>query len=90
MDGDYIPLYFEDSDHPYYIRGHISKEKAQKILDYEESLTVKSIAHKYGRCVHIGYDHKDAIDGMSSVFRVLDAPRCSYYKITECEVDNDD
>ena len=86
MDGDYIPMYFDhERDHPYYLRGHVTKARAQEVLGYEEEITVKAVAHKYGRSVRVGPDHEDAIDGLDTIFRVIDAPRRSYYKVTECE-----
>ena len=86
MDGDYILLHFDhERDHPYYLRGHVTKERAQEVLEYEEEITVKAVAHKYGRAVRIGPGHPDAIDGLDSIFRVIDAPRRSYYAVTECE-----
>lgn len=86
MDGQYIPLWFDHpKDHPYYVRGHVTKERAQEVLAYEEEITVKAVAHKYGRLVRVGPEHEEAIDGLGTVFRVLDAPRRSYYKVTECE-----
>ena len=91
MDGDYIDLYFDEPyDHPYYLRGHVTKEKAQEVLGTGECLvygpvTVKSIKHRYGRLVRVGPEHEDAIDGLDTVFRVIDAPRRSYYAVTECE-----
>ncbi|MDP2371901.1 hypothetical protein [Rhodoferax sp.] len=86
MDGDYILLHFDHPlDHPYYLRGHVTKERAQEVLWYEEEITVKAVAHKYGRAVRVGQDHPDAIDGLESVFRVIDTPRRSYYAVTECE-----
>lgn len=89
MDGDYIVLYFDEPrDHPYYLRGHVTKERAQEVLAVEEALdavTVKSIKHRYGRLVRVGPDHPDAIDGLESIFRVIDTPRRSYYAVTECE-----
>ena len=92
MDGDYIELYFDEPiDHPYYLRGHVTKERAQEVLAIEEALealdavTVKSIKHRYGRLVRVGPDHEDSIDGLDTTFRVIDTPRRSYYAVTECE-----
>ena len=89
MDGDYIELYFDEPiDHPYYLRGHVTKERAQEVLAVEEALdavTVKSIKHRYGRLVRVGPDHEDSIDGLDTTFRVIDTPRRSYYPVTECE-----
>lgn len=86
MDGDYILLHFDhERDHPYYLRGHVTKERAQEVLGYEEEITVKAVAHKYGRAVRVGPDHPDAVDGLESIFRVIDTPRRSYYAVTECE-----
>ena len=89
MDGDYIELYFDEPiDHPYYLRGHVTKERAQEVLAVEEALdavTVKSIKHRYGRLVRVGPDHEDSIDGLDTTFRVIDTPRRSYYAVTECE-----
>lgn len=88
MDGDYMLMHFDGCnkfERPYYLRGHVTKEKAQEVLAYEEEITVKSVAHKYGRAVRVGPDHPDAIDGLGYIFRVLDAPRRSYQKVTECE-----
>lgn len=84
---EYIPLYFDEpKDHPYYVTGHVLKDEAQHVLDSEErEVTVKSIKHRYGRLVRVGPDHEDAIDGLDTVFRVIDAPRRTYYKVTECE-----
>ena len=86
MAGAYIHLYFDHPhDHPYYLRGHVTIERARAVLAVEEEITVKAVAHKYGRAVRVGQDHPDAIDGLESIFRVIDAPRRSYYKVTECE-----
>ena len=86
MDGAYIDLYFDEPyDHPYYLRGHVTKERAQEVLGYEEEVTVKAVAHKYGRPVRVGPDHEDWIDGFDTTFRVIDTPRRSYYAVTECE-----
>lgn len=86
MDGDYILLHFDHPhDHPYYLRGHVTKERAQEVLEYEEEITVKAVAHKYGRAVRVGQYHPDAIDGLDSIFRVIDTPRRGYYPVTECE-----
>lgn len=85
--GEYIPLVFDcPYDHPYYLRGHVSKEDAQKILEHKEDVTVKTVAHRYGRMIRIGPEHEDSLDGMETTFRVIDAPRRSYYPVTECEV----
>jgi hypothetical protein len=86
MDRAYIHLYFENQDdHPYYLRGHVTIERARAVLAVEEDIGVKEIAHKYGRLVKIGPNHEDAIDGLDTVFRVIDAPRRSYYPVTACE-----
>ena len=86
MDGEYIPLYFDHpNDHPYYLRGHVSKEQAQEVLEYQQEITVKAVTHKYGRLVQVGPEHPDSIDGLDTIFRVIDTPRRSYYKVTECE-----
>jgi hypothetical protein len=84
---EYIDLWFnEPKDHPYYVTGHVQKDEAQHVLDSHEcEMSVKSIKHRYGRLVRVGPDHEDAIDGLDTVFRVIDAPRRSYYKVTECE-----
>lgn len=83
---EYIPLCFDHpTDHPYYLRGHVSIERAKEVLRFAEEITVKTVAHKYGRFVRIGPYHEDAIDGLDTVFRVIDAPRRSYYAVTECE-----
>ena len=85
--GAYIDLYFDSprGEHLYYLRGHVTIERAGAVLAVEEEIAVKSVAHKYGRLVRIGPDHEDAIDGLDSVFRVIDTPRRSYYPVTECE-----
>jgi hypothetical protein len=88
MDGDYMLMYFDGLnkfERPYYLRGHVTKERAQEVLAVEEEITVKAIAHKYGRVVRVGQDHPDAVDGLGSIFRVIDTPRRSYYPVTECE-----
>ncbi len=88
MDGDYMLMYFDGLnkfERPYYLRGHVSKEKAQEVLAYEEEITVKSVAHKYGRSIRVSPDHEEAIDGLDTIFRVIDTPRRSYYPVTECE-----
>ena len=88
MEGDYMLMYFDGCnkfERPYYLRGHVTKEKAQEVLAYEEEITVKSVAHKYGRSIRVSPDHEEAIDGMDMIFRVIDAPRRSYSKVTECE-----
>ena len=86
MDGGYIHLYFDEpKNHPYYLRGHVSIEKAGEVLAFEREVIVKSVKHKYGRLVRVGPNHEDAIDGLDTVFRVIDNPRASYYKVTECE-----
>lgn len=91
MDGDYIELYFDEPrDHPYYLRGHVTKDRAQEVLGTGEVLmydavTVKSIKHRYGRLVRVGSNHEDSIDGLDTIFRVIDTPRRSYYPVTECE-----
>lgn len=86
MDGDYIHLYFDHPhDHLYYLRGHVTIERARAVLAVEEEIAVKAVAHKYGRLVRVGPDHEDAIDGLDTVFRVIDTPRRSYYPVTECE-----
>lgn len=83
---EYIPLWFDHpTEHPYYLRGHVSIERAKEVLGVAEEITVKTVAHKYGRLVRVGPDHEDAIDGLDTIFRVLDAPRRSYYAVTECE-----
>lgn len=88
MDGGYIHLYFDEpKNHPYYLRGHVSIEKAGEVLAFEREVIVKSVKHKYGRLVRVGPNHEDAIDGLDTVFRVIDNPRASYYKVTECEPD---
>lgn len=88
IDGEYIHLYFDEpEDHPYYLRGHVSIEKAGEVLAFEREVIVKSVKHKYGRLVRVGPDHEDAFDGLDTVFRVIDTPRPSYYKVTECEPD---
>jgi hypothetical protein len=88
MDGDYMLMYFDGLnkyERPYYLRGHVSKEKAQEVLAYEEEITVKSVEHKYGRSIRVSPDNEEAIDGCESIFRVIDTPRRSYSKVTECE-----
>ena len=82
----YIRLFFDDPhDHPYYLRGHVTIERARAVLAVEEEIAVKAVAHKYGRLVRVGPDHEDSIDGLDTVFRVIDTPRRSYYAVTECE-----
>ena len=86
MTGEYIHLYFDhEYDHPYYLKGHVTKERADEVLGYEQDVTVKSIAHKYGRLIRVGPEHEDCIDGLDTTFRVIDTPRKSYYPVTECE-----
>jgi hypothetical protein len=84
--GEYIYLIFDHpTDHPYYIKGHVSMEDAQKTIDKEEDdVVIKSISHKYGRMLKIGPDHEDCLDGNDTTFRVIDNPRPSYYPVTEC------
>lgn len=86
MDGAYIHLYFDHPhDHPYYLRGHVTIERARAVLAVEEEIEVKAVSHKYGRLVRVGPNHEDSIDGLDTTFRVIDAPRRSYYPVTECE-----
>ena len=81
----YISLYWDDCEyHPYYIKKHVSLEEAIEILNSEEEVTPVRILHKYGRLVRIGPDHEDSIEGLTSIFRVIDTPRKSYYPVTEC------
>jgi hypothetical protein len=88
MDGEYIHLYFDEpKDHPHYLRGHVPIEKAREVLAFEQEVIVKSVQHKYGRLVRVGPNHEDSIDGLDTVFRVINTPRASYYKVTECEPD---
>jgi len=84
---EYIDLLFDEpKDHPYYVTGHVQKDEAQHVLDSNEcEMNIKSIKHRYGRLVRVGPDHPDAIDGLESIFRVIDTPRRSYYAVTECE-----
>ena len=82
----YIYLYFDHPyHHPYYLRGHVTMERAKAVLAVEADIEVKSIKHRYGRLVRIGQDHEDSIDGLDTTFRVIDEPRRSYYAVTECE-----
>lgn len=81
----YIPLYWDcGSDHPYYIKGHLPIEEATNILEREEEITPIKVLHKYGRLISIGPDHEDSIEGLTSIFRVINTPRKSYYPVTEC------
>lgn len=86
MTGEYIHLYFDHGYcHPYYLKGHVTKERADEVLGNEQDVTVKSIAHKYGRLIRVGPEHEDCVDGLDRIFRVIDTPRKSYYPVTECE-----
>lgn len=79
-----IALRFENEDHFYYIKGHLSIVDAQSVLDAEyDDLKVKSVSHKYGRCIKIGLNHYDCFDDNETTFRVLESPRKSYYAVTE-------
>lgn len=83
--GEYIKLYFDEpTDHPHYVRGHVSKDEAQDVL-VQHGVVVKSVRHAYGRLVRIGPNHEDAIEGLDTTFRAIDTPRKTYYAVTECE-----
>jgi len=84
----YIHLIFDEpTDHPYYVRGHLSKGDAQEALALECDVLVKSVKHLYGRFFCIGPDHEESVEGCDKTFRVIDEPRRTYYAVTECEPD---
>jgi hypothetical protein len=82
--GEYIHLFWDDhGPNPHYIKGHVTLDEAVKTL-LPEGVIPENVKHKYGRMVRIGRDHDDRIDGCDSTFRVINAPRKSYYPVTEC------
>lgn len=84
-EGDYIDLYWDDyGPHPYYVKGHISLTDAAVVVAEQAEVQVVKMKHKYARCIKIGPDHEDSLDGLTSTFRVIDTPRKSYYPVTEC------
>lgn len=84
--GEYIYLIFcHPTDHPYYVKGHVSMEDAQEAISKDEDdVVIKSIDHKFGRMIRVGPDHEHCVDGCDAFFNVIDNPRPSYYPITEC------
>ncbi len=82
-DGDRLELYFDDYNHPEYIRGWVTQEHAQQQIDhwlYGECKVV-SITHRYG-FFGVGLDEMGL---PSSVFYERDEPGRGRFKVTEVE-----
>lgn len=79
-EGEHIYLYWEDNDHPEYVRGHVTAEQARNAL--EKSIGdipdgELKIAHKYGRFGFSGnsdFDHE---------LYVYDKPQRGAFALTE-------
>lgn len=83
--GDYIDIYWDDcGPHPHYVKGHVTLADAAAVVEKQTEVKVVKMAHKYARCINIGPDHEECLDGLTSTFRVIDTPRKSYYPVTEC------
>lgn len=84
QDGELIHLYFEDYQHPEYIKGEVSLEEAKSIVGREcdGEKRVVSITHKYGFW-GVGF-HPDTGDPCQ-VFIDRSKPGRGRFRVTECE-----
>lgn len=84
QDGELIALYFEDYQHPEYIKGTVTLVEAQSIIEHEfgGEKRVVSVSHKYG-FYGVGL-HPDTGDPCQ-VFIDRNKPGRGRFKVTECE-----
>lgn len=80
--GELIALYFEEYNHPEYIKGEVTLEQAQKAVSdyYGDDKVVTEISHKYA---FWGVGH----DEMGEPCQILydrDEPGRGRFKVTEC------
>ncbi len=77
--GDYILLYWEDKTHEY-IRGHVTIEEAQKVLDLEcGDIKITGIRHTYAFW-GVGVDE---VGEPCSLFYPRETPGRGRFKVTE-------
>ena len=80
--GELIVLYFEEYNHPEYIKGEVTLEQAQKAVSeyYGEDKIVTGVSHKYAFW-GVGQDE------MGEPCQILydrDEPGRGRFKVTEC------
>ena len=81
--GEVIVLYFEDYNHPEFIKGEVSLEEAKEIIGnyWGEERRVTAITHKYA---FWGVGH-DEMGEPCSILYDRDEPGRGRFKVTECE-----
>lgn len=84
QDGELIPLYFEDYQHPEYIKGEVSLDEAQSVIgrEFGGEKRVVSIVHKYG---FWGVGVHPVTSDPCQVFMGRSKPGRGRFKVTECE-----